>query len=264
MTDAVTSATRPLLEIAAGSLASALAAQAGGADRIELCANLDEGGTTQSYGTLAVVRDRVRIPIYALIRPRTGDFCYDADDIDVMRRDIETCVALGYDGIVIGALDVDGNVDEDVCRTLMEAAGSLGVTFHRAFDVARDRRAALESIIALGCERVLTSGGESTALAGAGEIAEVVRQSAGRIRVMAGAGITPSNVADVARCSTAREFHASARALRTSPSRQLASLPGLDASWMETDEGIVRAMVDALLTAATRNSIAPQSLPIDR
>jgi len=242
--------TRPLLEIAAGSLGSALAAQVGGADRIELCANLAEGGTTPSYGTLAVARDRVRIPLYAIVRPRAGDFCYDAADVDVMRRDVETCVALGYDGVVIGALDVDGDVDEAVCRVLINAASTLGVTFHRAFDVVRDRQAALEAIITLGCERVLTSGGAATALAGAEQIAATVRHAGTRIRVMVGAGITPGNIGDVARRSNAHEFHASARSLHASPSRRRDHrLPGLDADRQETDAGVVRAMVEALARA---------------
>jgi copper homeostasis protein len=239
--------TRPLLEIAAGSLGSALAAQAGGADRVELCASLDQGGTTPSYGMLAVVRDHLHIPLYALIRPRAGDFCYDEGEVDVMLRDVEACATLGCDGIVIGALDVEGDVDEAVCHALIAAARSLGVTFHRAFDAARDRRRALETIIALGCERVLTSGGEATAPAGAGEIAEVAKQAGQRIRVMAGAGITPGNVGDVARRSGAHEFHASARAPRTSPTRHRNDrLPGLEADRMETDVAIVRALTDAL------------------
>lgn len=240
-------ATRPLLEIAAGSLASALAAEAGGADRIELCANLDEGGTTPSYGTLAVVRERVRIPLYALIRPRTGDFCYDAADVEVMRRDVEACRELGCDGVVIGALDGDGGVDEPTCRALIDAAGPMGVTFHRAFDAARDQSAALEIIIALGCERVLTSGGEATALDGAERIAALVRRAGERLRVMAGAGVTPENVRDVALRSGVRELHASARTVRASKSRHRNDrLQGLEADWRETDPGVVRAMVEAL------------------
>lgn len=241
------STSRPLLEIAAGSLASALAAQTGGADRIELCANLDEGGTTPSLGTLAVTRDRVRIPIRAIIRPRAGDFCYDASDVDVMLCDVETCVTLGLDGVVIGALDANGDVDERTCRALIEAAGSLSVTFHRAFDVVRDRERALETIIALGCDRVLTSGGAATALAGAEQIAATVQQAGTRIRVIAGAGITPENIAELARRSGAHEFHGSARGLRASVSRHHADpLPGLESNWRETDAVIVRAMIGAL------------------
>lgn len=240
-----------VLEIAANSLGSALSAQEGGADRIELCANLGEGGTTPSYGTLAITRDRLHIPLYALIRPRTGDFCYDADEIDVMLRDIDTCAKMGCDGVVIGALDTQGDVDETVCRDLIATAGQLGVTFHRAFDAARDQARALDSIIALGCERVLTSGGEVNALAGAERIAGFVKQAGSRLHVMAGAGLDADNIREVALRSNAREFHGSARAMRGSLSRHRNDgLPGLEADWWQTDTGIVSAMVEALSSNA--------------
>jgi len=238
---------RPLLEIAADSVASALAAQQGGADRIELCANLSEGGTTPSRGTLLVTRDRVHLPLYVLIRPRAGDFCYDAAELDVMLHDIETCVSAGCDGVVVGALDPTGDVDETTCRAMIARAGSLGVTFHRAFDAARDQMVALNTIGALGCERILTSGGEATALAGADRIAGFVQRAAPPIAIMAGAGVNASNVREVAQRTGAREFHASARAMRTSASRHRNDrLPGLGADWWQTDVAIVRAMVDAL------------------
>jgi copper homeostasis protein len=239
--------TRFVLEIAANSLGSALAAQEGGADRIELCADLSEGGTTPSCGTIAVTRDRLRIPMYVLIRPRAGDFCYDAREIDVMLRDIDMCARLGCDGVVIGALDTQGDVDEAVCRELMGAAGKLGVTFHRAFDVARDQTRALDTIIELGVERVLTSGGEANALAGAERIAGFVKQAGSRLRVMAGAGLDAGNIREVAIRSNAHEFHGSASTVRGSLSRHRnVSLAGLEADWRETDAGAVRAMVGAL------------------
>lgn len=238
---------RPPLEIAANSLGSALAAQEGGADRIELCDNLGEGGTTPSHGTLSITRDRVRIPLYVLIRPRAGDFCYDEVEVEVMLRDIESCVNLGCDGVVIGALDTRGDVDEPVCRELIAAAGPLGVTFHRAFDAARDQLHALDSVIALGCERVLTSGGEADALTGATRIAGFVKQAGSRLRVMAGAGIDARNIREVALRSNAHEFHGSGRAVRASPSgHRNDRLRGLDLDWWETDAGRVRAMVKAL------------------
>jgi copper homeostasis protein len=241
------SVTRPLLEIAANSLGSALAAQDGGADRVELCANLSEGGTTPSHGTIAVTRDRLRIPLHVLIRPRAGDFYYDDADVEVMLRDIETCVALGCDGVVIGALDVEGDVDAPTCGTLIAAAGPLGVTFHRAFDVAGDQVRALDTIIELGCERVLTSGGEGTALAGAERIAGFVEQAGSRLVVMAGAGIDAGNIREVAERSHAREIHASARALRASASSHRNDrLPELSADWWESDTSVAHAMADVL------------------
>lgn len=233
---------RVRLEIAANSLASALAAQAGGADRIELCENLGEGGCTPSFGTIAAVRDRLEIPLYVLIRPRGGDFRYDEGECEVMLRDIDACVRLGCDGVVIGALDAGGDVDMDTCRTLVEAAGPLGLTFHRALDVARDPQDALEAAVELGCERVLTSGAQANALAGADAIATLVRQAAGRIRVMAGAGIDPGNVATLRDRSNADEFHASAGALRRSSMRHRARLPGLEPDWRQSDRDIVAAL----------------------
>lgn len=239
--------TAPLLEIAANSLASAMAAQEGGADRIELCENLGEGGTTPSHGTLSMARDKLRIPIYALIRPRGGDFLYDEAELETMRRDIEHCAHLGCDGVVIGALDADGDIDVAACRMLIEAAGKLGTTFHRAFDAARDRAQALQDIIALGCERVLTSGAANDALRGAEEIAAAVRDGAGRIRVMAGAGVTAENIREIARLSGAHEFHASARSLRRSAMRhRQAGLSGLEPERMQTDPEIVRALAEKL------------------
>lgn len=239
--------TSPLLEIAAGCIDSALAAQAGGADRIELCANLGEGGTTPSHGTLAVARDRLRIPLYALVRPRAGDFLYGDAELETMHRDIEACVRLGCDGVVLGVLDADAGVDQAACRSLIATAGNLGVTFHRAFDAARDQSAALESIITLGCERVLTSGGRASAPEGADAIAALVRQAGGRIRIMAGGGITAANLAGLATRSGAHEFHASARAPRPSSMRHRNdALPGLSPDWSQTDQARVRALAAVL------------------
>lgn len=236
-----------LLEIAAGSIASALAAQAGGADRIELCDNLHEGGTTPSYGTLASARDQLRIPLHVLIRPRGGDFLYDAMELEVMRRDIETCVRLGVDGVVIGALDADGAVGIGQCRELIEAAGKLSVTFHRAFDVACDQSQALETVVALACERILTSGAQATALEGADAIAALVRQADGRIHIVAGGGVTAANIRELVARTGAPEYHSSARAARISAMRHRpAAIHGLETDWTQTDAERVRALVSAL------------------
>lgn len=237
---------QPLLEIAAGSLASALAAQEGGADRVELCSSLAEGGITPSHGMLAVVRDRVRLPVYVLVRPRGGDFLYDDADFEMMRRDIETCAQLGFDGVVIGALDADGVVDTR-CRELVAAAGKLGVTFHRAFDASADLRRSLEEIIALGCERVLTSGGCADALAGASAIAGLVAQAAGRITILAGVGIRSQNLAEVVRLSHAHEFHGSAKGVHRSAMRYLnPALHDLSPDTVLTSVAEVRAMKQVL------------------
>ncbi len=210
--------TRLTLEIASNSLASALAAQAGGADRIELFDNLVEGGTTPSFATIAIARERLSIPLFVLVRPRPGDFHYNALETELMLRDIAQCRALGCDGVVIGALDVQGGVDVALCRELMQAAGPLQVTFHRAFDAARDLPAGLEQVIGLGCQRVLTSGGgQVSAEAGADVLAALVTQAAGRITVMAGAGLAPGNIATVARQTGCTELHASAKACAARP-----------------------------------------------
>lgn len=238
---------RHVLEIAAGSLSSARAAQQAGADRVELCEGLESGGTTPSYGTLAAAREQLKIPLFVLVRPRAGDFLYTPQDADVMLRDIECCVRLGCDGIVVGALDAEGDVDASLCRQFISAAGALSVTFHRAFDVVRDPAAALEQVIGLGFSRLLTSGGANTALEGADAIAARVRQAAGRIVVMPGAGITAGNVVALARATGAREFHASAKASRSSAMRfQAPILQGLASDWSETDPERVRALRIAL------------------
>jgi copper homeostasis protein len=231
------------LEIAANSLASALAAQEGGADRVELCENLGEGGCTPSSGTIAMAREKLTIPLYVLIRPRAGDFVYAEWEREVMLRDIEGCVRLGVDGVAVGALDADGDVDVGLCRELISAAGRLGVTFHRAFDVSRDPLLALERIIGLGCERVLTSGAAADALSGAANIAAYVRAAGSRISIMAGAGVAPGNIAELKRTG-AREFHASAKALRRGSQRR--ELTGLSAGWLQSDAGQVRALGQAL------------------
>ena len=239
-----------LLEVAASSLTSALAAQAGGAGRVELCGQLADGGVTPSYGLVAAARDRLRIPLYVLVRPRSGDFLYDEAEFELMQRDIEACVRLGCDGVVIGALDADAGVDLAGCRALVAAAGGLGVTFHRAFDAAPDPARALEDVIALGCERVLTSGGHRSALEGAAHIAALVQQAAGRVRIMAGAGIRPENVADVLARSRADELHASARGLYRSTMRwRNERLEDLAVDRQETDPAIVAALVAALAVA---------------
>lgn len=240
----------PLLEIAAASIGSAVAAQEGGADRIELCANLREGGTTPSFGTLVEARARLRIPIHVLIRPRGGDFLYDEAETAVMLRDIAACAQAGADGVVIGALDADGDVDAALCRRLMDAAGPLDVTFHRAFDAARDRESALEAIIAIGCKRVLTSGGAPSAPQGADALAQLVRRAAGRIAIMAGGGVNADNVRELVARSGVSECHGSAGGERRSGMRlRRTDLPGLEPDFVQTDVARVRALATALRAA---------------
>ena len=200
-----------ILEIAANSVASALAAQQGGAGRVELCTALELGGLTPSYAQIAMAREKLTIPLYVLIRPRAGDFLYNDLEFETMLRDIEACAKAGCDGVVLVVLDADGRVDRPRCRSLISAAGNMGVTFHRAFDLARDPLTALEDVIALGCERVLTSGAQASAIEGAELIRQLVELAAGRIVVMPGAGVVAGNLDKLRELTCAREFHASAK-----------------------------------------------------
>jgi copper homeostasis protein len=162
---------------------------------------------TPSAGLIAAVWDRVDIPLFVLVRPRPGDFLYTDDELDVMRRDIEQMKALGVDGIAIGALTADGGVDEVAMRSLIALARPMSVTFHRAFDFVRDQDAALESLVALGVDRVLTSGGAATAMEGAASIARMVQRAGDRMVVMAGGSISAANVAEVIAASGVKEVH---------------------------------------------------------
>lgn len=236
-----------LLEIACNSAMSALAAQQGGANRIELFENLEQGGTTPSYGSTAVARDHVQIPLYVLIRPRPGDFHYGPMETEIMLRDIAHCRQLGCDGVVIGALNADGEIDVALCRELVRVAGPLDITFHRAFDAARDLPAALEQIAGLGIKRILSSGGHVGAAEGSATLATLVRQAGSRLQLMAGAGLNAENIADVARQSGCLQLHASAKARHRSAMRyQNPALKGLDNDWIQTESAQVSALRQAL------------------
>jgi len=247
-----------ILEIAANSVASALAAQEGGAGRVELCTALELGGLTPSHAQIALAREKLSIPLYVLIRPRAGDFLYSDLESETMCRDIEACAKTGCDGVVFGVLDANGHVDQPRCRSLMEATGNMGVTFHRAFDLTRDPLSALEDVIALGCERVLTSGAQVTAIEGAKLIRQLVELAAGRIAVMPGAGVSAGNVGELIALTGASEFHASAKRLHAS---QMKWQPPLlkdmqDGEW-QSDVEQVRSISTALNEARhAKNQLA--------
>jgi copper homeostasis protein len=207
---------RVLLEICIDSVESALAAQSGGADRVELCSALFEGGLTPSAGLLEIVRDRLKIGVAAMIRPRGGDFCYTDEEFAVMECDLVMAKELGADVIVLGLLNPDGTVDVERTGKLVQLARPLPVTFHRAFDMARDPFEALEAIVDLGIERVLTSGQERSAVEGLELITELVGKAAGRIIVMPGGGVTERNLQRILRHTGAREIHGSASGSRES------------------------------------------------
>jgi copper homeostasis protein len=195
-----------LFEICVDSVDAALAAQDGGGDRVELCADLLEGGTTPSAGTVQRTLETLRIPVNVIVRPRGGDFCYSESEFEVMQRDVEMVKTWGANGVVIGILRPDGTIDVERTRVLIEAARPLSVTFHRAFDVTRDPYEALETLIGLGIDRVLTTGQESSALEGLDVIASLVRRAGDRIIVMPG-GIGERTAAKIVAGSGAREFH---------------------------------------------------------
>jgi copper homeostasis protein len=203
------------LEVCANSLTSAIAAQEGGATRIELCDNLHEGGTTPSYGQILMAKRLLKIKIFPLIRPRGGDFLYTDLEYEIMKTDISYCISAKCHGIVTGILNPDGSVDKRRCAELVAMAKQkgLGVTFHRAFDMCVDMNQALEDIIELGFERILTSGGKSTAIEGVNVIKHLTEKAAGRIIIMPGGGINEKNVADRVHFTNATEIHSSAKTL---------------------------------------------------
>ena len=257
-----------LVEACVDSVQGAIAAEHAGAGRLELCANLVEGGTTPSGGMLRAVHRCVRIPVFAMVRPRGGDFLYDAADIEVMLRDIEFAKSCDIHGIVSGALNPNGTIDEDGTSALIEAAHPLPFTFHRAFDATRDLDESLDALQALGVQRVLTSGGAATAAEGAGMLARLVRRGGDRIVVMAGGGVRRDNVGEVVRAARVREVHlrgsrrADGRMVYRGDRVRLARpfVPD-DYAWEMTDADEIGAVVQAAQAAqaapAAQAAVAP-------
>lgn len=200
-----------ILEVCTGSVQSAKAARCGGAKRVELCSALEIGGITPSTGLIKEVRKIEGIAMHILIRPRGGDFLYNEDDTHCMLHDIATAKECGADGIVIGALTAEGNIDTTLCKRLISAADGMQITFHRAFDMCNDPYTALEEIISLGCHRILTSGQAPTAANGIALLKKLTEQAAGRISIMPGCGVNASNAAHILQETGAHEIHASAR-----------------------------------------------------
>ena len=204
-------------EVCANSVESCLAAQAGGADRVELCAGIPEGGTTPSYGDIATARELLtHTRLHVIIRPRGGDFLYTPLEQRIMLKDIENACRLGADGVVFGCLTPEGDIDIALMKQLLEAAQGMSVTFHRAFDVCRQPKQALETLIQLGCHRILTSGAQPTAEQGIPLLKELQAQADGRIILLAGCGVNENNIARIASKTGIREFHFSAREQLTS------------------------------------------------
>lgn len=201
----------PVLEVCAFGIQSCLIAQRVGAVRVELCDNPIEGGTTPSYGTIKAVREKIAIQLFPIIRPRSMDYCYDADEWEIIRQDILMCRQLGCDGISVGVQLQNGKLDADGMKRMVEWAYPMRVTSNRVIDAVPDPFEALEQLIDAGCERVLTSGQASAAPQGADVLKQLVQQAAGRISIMPGAGVRSSNVQQLLAYTGARECHTSAR-----------------------------------------------------
>lgn len=240
-----------LVEGCVDTVASAIAAERGGARRVELCAALHDGGTTPSAGMIAATKAAVSIPVFVMIRPRGGGFVYSDAERDVMRRDVFVARELGADGVVIGALRRDGTIDVEIVRMLVSAAGGLPVTFHRAFDLTPDLAASLEVLAGAAVQRVLTSGGAPDAAEGAQVLGDLVRQAGTRIVVMAGGGVRAENVQPLVSLSGVHEVHVRLTRLAREggsaaprlPLRK--ALPDDEAAWEETDEQRMRSFVAA-------------------
>ena len=202
---------KPVLEICCFNLESAIIAADSGANRVELCADPSGGGTTPGIGLIKAVRKKISIELYPIIRIRGGDFLFSEEEFDVMLHDVELCKTAGCDGVVVGMLLSDGRVDKVHSSILVEKAYPMGITFHRAFDWTRNPFESLEDIIDIGCERILTSGHQPTAMLGLPLIKELVEQAADRIIIMPGSGVRASNIADLRSETGAFEFHSSAR-----------------------------------------------------
>ena len=237
-----------ILEIAVFNIDSAIAAAQAGADRLELCENPQDGGTTPSYGFMKTVRELVSIPIFPIIRPHGGDFLYSESAYLVMQKDIALAKELGFEGVVLGLLNQDGSIDADRTAKLVELAYPMEVTFHRAFDRAIQPLEALETIIQTGCSRILTSGQEPNAFDAKELIQQLVQQASDRITIMPGSGVRAGNIQALAHFTGAQELHSSARKLIPSTMEYVVT---------SMQESLQNCLVDAAEIAAMKQALAP-------
>lgn len=241
-----------LLEICATGLEAALIAESAGANRIELCENLESGGLTPSYGTLKAVKEHVRIPVHVLIRPRRGDYIYDYNLIQIMKSDILLAKSFGYEGVVIGVLDNNANLDIGAMNILLEAAEGMAVTFHRAIDVAVRPFHLLEQLVKMGVPRVLTSGGMQTAEEGIHQIVQMQEIFGEEILIMPGSGITSENIQKFTNIEKIKEIHMSAKKyiqseMNVSPDLIFSPLLQKDEWWYYSVDSIEVKKVVAIL-----------------
>ena len=242
-----------LLEVCVDSVESAIASEQGGAQRIELCSNLAEGGVTPSAGMIAMTRKRIAVAVHVLIRPRAGDFRYSADEFEVMKRDILLAKQLGAHGVVLGLLDAEAELKVDISRTreLVTLARPMTVTFHRAFDATSDLQVALEDVISTGTDRILTSGGAPTVEQGADALARLQQTARGRIGIIAAGSIREHNVRSILKKTGVREIHAALQTPIPLPALPLGRANLLESSAAGSQRHIVvRETVAALLAAA--------------
>lgn len=234
------------LEIIGFNIEGCRIAQAAGANRIELCDNPTEGGTTPSYGFIKAARELLNIQLYPMINPRGGDFFYADDDFNIIKTDIKMCKELGCDGVVIGILTADGSIDQKRTAQLVELAYPMGVTFHRAFDRCANPFEALEKIIEIGCERILTSGQQPTAPEGVTLLTDLIKQADNRIIIMPGSGVRSNNIVQLAQETGATEFHSSARIWQNSSMQYINDSMNENLQSVTVDEEEVRKMAELI------------------
>lgn len=221
------------IEICCNSVQSAVNAKRAGATRIELCQDLENGGTTPSYATIKYCVEQLKLDVFVLVRPRSGDFCYNEAEIAVMEEDVRKCKELGVAGIVVGFLRSDGTIDTDLTRRFVAISAPVPVTFHRAFDRCADWQKSLEQVIDCGCTRILTSGCEPTAEEGVENLKGIIQQAGERITILVGSGVRPDNVRHIVEQTGAQEVHGSCK-------------HAVAGGWNETDESAVKALLAAV------------------
>ena len=242
-----------IIEIATADFITTQSAVNGGADRIELCAALSDGGTTPSHGMIRVCRNAFEVELFPIIRPRAGDFLYSDEEFEIMKNDVLLCKQTGCDGVVLGLLNRDGSIDKKRTARLIEAAYPLEVTFHRAFDRCRDPFEALEQLIEIGCTRILTSGQQPTAPQGIDSIGQLVKAANDRLIIMPGSGVRKDNIRELSDKTGAKEFHSSLRG------RQRSKMEFIHEAFAASEESYTNPAIDKEEVKALRNALRDPS-----